>query len=239
MAVDTCDKANTKKEVSSAASRFALVFDFEEVVLPVHQAEFDALRHILESRKVTLTPALYARHALCGEPRQYLPGLLKALGVRTNAVDTMAEEVRMGIHMFLASPEVQANTFVCRLIQVACIRGLSCVLRTRFTEAEVCAMLANKDCALETLPVLTVATDAAKHEPEDGWRTVIKTMQRTPSNIVAVVSSQSNLRAALAVGLRGIAVPDPFTAFQDFSGADCVIDDPSEWESEAFLDRWK
>ncbi len=234
MSADTRDKAKTKVESEPAASRYALVFAVEEVVVPARQAEYEALRHILEARKAQLTPALYTRYALQREPQAYLPELLAALGLRTNSLDTMAEEVRTGINMFLASPEARPTDFSTRLIQAACARGMTCALRTRHTEPEVRNLLAHQEGIPADLPVLTVDTD----EAGPTWQDVVAPLQRTPAHIIAVVSSQTNLQAALAVGLHGLVVPDRFTAFQDFSGADCVIDDPSACDPADILDWW-
>lgn len=239
MVVGVRDKADTQSEADPDASRYALVLDFEEVVVPTQQAEFDALRQVLASRKVEFTPALYVRHALHREPRQYLPKLLAALGVRTNTVDTMADEVQAGIHMYLTSSADEVPGVVQRLIDLARKRGMTCAVRTRYTEDAARGLLSQRTGAPQDLPVLSVEPQTGPTPGISEWRVVSQLLQRTPAHIIAVVSGQPNLQAALAAGMHSIAVPNPFTAFQDFSGADCVIDDPAEWEPEMVLARWK
>lgn len=56
------------------------------------------------------------------------------------------------------------------------------------------------------------------------WRKAARVAGGGTSGFVAVASSESATRAALAAGFRVLAVPDEFTSFQDFSGARGVLE---------------
>ncbi len=42
-------------------------------------------------------------------------------------------------------------------------------------------------------------------------------------------------KAALSAGMRCVVVPDEFTVFQDFSGADVILDLESEFDPDELL----
>ncbi len=56
------------------------------------------------------------------------------------------------------------------------------------------------------------------------WRKAARSAGGSAAGFVALASSESAARSALAAGFRVLAVPDEFTSFQDFSGARGVCD---------------
>jgi beta-phosphoglucomutase-like phosphatase (HAD superfamily) len=52
----------------------------------------------------------------------------------------------------------------------------------------------------------------------------LKPLGSTPHRSIALVTSRPSSHAALAAGMRCAVVPDEYTGFQDFSGADWVAD---------------
>jgi beta-phosphoglucomutase-like phosphatase (HAD superfamily) len=50
-----------------------------------------------------------------------------------------------------------------------------------------------------------------------------------------LVSSNTACKAALAAGLRAVAIPDDFTAHQDFGGADIIVDSASDIDAGEIL----
>jgi beta-phosphoglucomutase-like phosphatase (HAD superfamily) len=69
------------------------------------------------------------------------------------------------------------------------------------------------------------AASADKPYPRaDAWEGLARAMSILPGRCVALATSGDACKAALAAGMRCVAVPDRFTAFHDFSGADLVAD---------------
>ena len=58
----------------------------------------------------------------------------------------------------------------------------------------------------------------------DAWRRLAKRMGVSYMGTLAMASSRHACQAAMVNGMCCIATPDPYTGFQDFSGADFVID---------------
>jgi len=58
----------------------------------------------------------------------------------------------------------------------------------------------------------------------DSWLSLLKAMTVAPRCAVALVDCALACKSALAVGMRCGVVPDRFTNWQDFGGADLVED---------------
>jgi beta-phosphoglucomutase-like phosphatase (HAD superfamily) len=64
-----------------------------------------------------------------------------------------------------------------------------------------------------------------KHLPSsDSWLKLAKSMKVPASCCVVIASSSRACKAALSAGMRCVALPDKFTSFQDFGGADFVLE---------------
>jgi beta-phosphoglucomutase-like phosphatase (HAD superfamily) len=70
----------------------------------------------------------------------------------------------------------------------------------------------------------------------DSWLKILKKYDKEDATLVAVVSSQTACKGALTAGAACIAIPDAFTAFQDFSGAKIVLDSLADANPDELLD---
>ena len=70
----------------------------------------------------------------------------------------------------------------------------------------------------------------------DDWLKMLKQTNKERSTLVAVVSSQVACKGALTAGAACIAVPDEYTAFQDYSGAKMVLDSLADEKPDSILD---
>jgi beta-phosphoglucomutase-like phosphatase (HAD superfamily) len=64
----------------------------------------------------------------------------------------------------------------------------------------------------------------------DSWLSLLKSMAITPRCAIALVDGATACKSALAVGMGCGVVPDCFTAWQSFTGADFVAENASELE---------
>ena len=64
---------------------------------------------------------------------------------------------------------------------------------------------------------------------------IAKAMSKSPRVCIALVSSMASCKSALSAGMRCVALPDAFTSFQDFGGADVVYEHGDEVAIEELL----
>jgi beta-phosphoglucomutase-like phosphatase (HAD superfamily) len=83
--------------------------------------------------------------------------------------------------------------------------------------------------ALNPPPCLYVMKKQADDLPTpDSWLSLLKAMAVFPRCAIALVDSALACKSALAVGMHCCVVPDRFTEWQDFGGADLVAENISE-----------
>jgi beta-phosphoglucomutase-like phosphatase (HAD superfamily) len=75
--------------------------------------------------------------------------------------------------------------------------------------------------------VADAANDENMGPAMEAWREVARRLGSETPRCVAVVSSSPSCKAALAAGMHVVALPDRFTSFEDFSGADYLLEDVS------------
>jgi hypothetical protein len=70
----------------------------------------------------------------------------------------------------------------------------------------------------------------------DHWLRMIKTREQETLPLIAILNSRAACKGALTAGAACIAVPDAYTAFEDFTGAKVVLDSVDEMKPEELLD---
>ena len=235
MSVDAEKKDAPENEV--ARSPYTIVFELEGAALAGRQAEYDTLGSLLKTdKKNGLTPSLFIRHCLNRSPAAYLPGLLDALGAKQNSTKSLIEEIEAGIAMFLASPDTGVNAAVASLLSAGQARDIPAVALTAAKESAARGVLDQLGEPFASASMYRPDPVPPVFPRSDTWLKLLKSIKRTPAACVAIVGSQVAAKSALAAGLRCIAIPDQFTAFQDFSGVSAVIDADTEWDAAELLE---
>ena len=225
------------QEKEAARSPYTIVFELEGAALAGRQAEYDTLVSLLKTdKKNGLTPSLFIRHCLNRSPASYLPGLLDTLGAKQNPTKSLIEEIEAGIAMFMASPEAAANTTVASMLRAGQAREIPAVALTAAKEAAARGVLEQWGDPFASATVYRADPVPPVFPRCDVWLKLLKSIKRSPASCVALVGSQAAAKSALAAGLRCIAIPDSFTAFQDFSGVSAVIDADTDWDAAELLE---
>ena len=82
------------------------------------------------------------------------------------------------------------------------------------------------------LPSVDKAFPRAEH-----WLRMAKAVGRNPKRCLAIVSSMSTTKTALAAMMHAVVVTDEFTEYQDFCGANLVCSDLKEVKPDAFFEE--
>ena len=95
-----------------------------------------------------------------------------------------------------------------------------------------------KKTGLDALGVDLVAMDSIDpiFPRADHWLRILK--QRGQENIplIAIVGSRAACKGALTAGATAIALPDVYTAFEDFTGAKVVLETLGDMPAKELLD---
>ena len=217
-------------------SPYALLYELEGVAVHMRKAEYEALENALSAQKIKLTPILYGKHCLNVPPSQYLPKLFEEVGANKAVSKELMAEIENGMALFLAEAEAVMHPAVGGLIKVAADRHMDIAAMTALKENVARGVLGRWGGLHERTKVGAFESAAKPFPRADTWLKLAKMLNRTARQCIVVCGSQYSAKTALSAGMRCIAVPDEFTAFQDYSGVDAVLDRDDADDVEALLE---
>ena len=207
----------------------AILMELEYIAVQGRQIVFEALRKVLGRKRSEFTVPLFAHYAVHYPYDFSLKNLMTRMsldGSRENLREKIMERVRAG---FLSSDLERREGFSAVLKWTAEHQlrlGALSFLDTATMES-VRDRLGLADVGMKILSIPSATSLRAMLE---GWQSLVRQLGSSLGRSLALVSSAGAYRAALGAGLHCLALPDAFTAFQDFSGADAVLD---RWSTES------
>ncbi len=209
------------------ASDFALLFELEHLAVAGRRATFDLLKSMLGEKKIDFTAASFSRYCLTSAPSRYIPELLEYLQAKKISEEKLMEDLASGLAMFYSSKQAVLQPGLKELLENA-IKNDVLVASLSLLSSESATSLMEKT-GLSELDMEVFAFEENENEKEvcpraDTWMKMAKSMSKDPRRCIALASSAASCKAALSAGMRCLVVPDEFTAFQDFGGAEYVLD---------------
>ena len=232
----TKEEKKTAEPVIRVVSPYALFFELEGPLTGGRRLMFDTLQRLMKKEKLALTETAFARHGLNQPPAQCVKSLIATLDGEGVSEEKMAEAFFSSLRAVADGGMKPASTLI-KLIEAARVHGapsvaLSCL------PAEVAASLAEKTGLTDRGVQVQAFHDAEAAFPTRAiWLEVCQTLTRSPRRCFALVSTALACQTALAADLRVMALPDEFTAFQDFSGAEWVCETPADLSADDVIAR--
>ena len=218
------DNPEQVEETEGMENPYALLFEFENLVLPGRKAAFDVLKSIISDQGGKLDEALFSRFCIDAPLDVAIPNLLEALNAKRASIEKLEEDLNSGVLMHLSSPQATIQDGFKDFASQAAERGMATALMSNFNQDDVEGLLVKhgiKDLAPQ---FFTYNDGKGLLSRADAWLKAAKGLERNPQNCLVFVSSQGACKSALSAGMNCIVVPDAFTSYQDFSGADYVVE---------------
>ncbi|MCS6770963.1 MAG: hypothetical protein NZ740_02925 [Kiritimatiellae bacterium] len=199
----------------------ALLLELEGAVRPLRKTLFEAASSWLASQSIELQQAQFMRCAGCipataAQLAENLPGEIDADALGR----AMFDAVKQGV----ASGAIRLPEGLVKLLDAAAGRGLALAALSGLPDALAREIFAASGLEARGAKLFLFAEEDKVFPRADSWLKVSKQIHQSPRNCIAVGSSQNACKTALSAGMPAIAVPDEFTSFHDFSGADFVIE---------------
>jgi len=214
----------------------ALLIELDYVGVSLRPVEFEAIKRGIEPKGIELTIAAFSRSPLSPDHRTAITDILKASGNKADAIEKAVGELNKSVSSYCAN-EVQQNTALIKLVKSAQDRGVTVFGYSALPASDASILLTK--LGLDDLGVELIMPEEQRETfpRADDWLKMFKIAGVEDKTIVAVVSSQLACKGALTAGASVIAVPDQYTAFQDFSGAAFVLDDLGDVQPDVLLDQ--
>jgi beta-phosphoglucomutase-like phosphatase (HAD superfamily) len=225
----------TKPAEKKVQAREVLFFELEYVAVNGRQLMFDALKHVMKSKDIEVTPALFARYGLSPRPGSAVAAMIQASGRNLTTGDQLtAQAEELVLKAF--SENAVFNADLPAIIKAAQERNIQVAALSAWPEAVARELM--KKTGLDALGVDLVAMDSADpiFPRADHWLRILKQRGQEEIPAIAIVASRAACKGALTAGATCIAVPDAYTAFEDFTGAKLVLDTLGDLSAKELLD---
>lgn len=214
----------------------ALLFELEHAAAGGRQIVFDVMKSALADRGMNLSETEFRRYCVGCPVEESVVALLAAVKKTRLSSDKLAAEVSEGITLSFTGGSAKLDPGMAALLERAradglALGGLSCIETA--AARQFAEKIGFKDGDLTIVSRLGVER---RFPHADAWLLLAKALPVTPTRCLAIVSSGDAAKAAVSAGMKCVAVPDRYTSFQDFGGADFVCDALGKAEVDRILE---
>ncbi|MCF7818648.1 MAG: hypothetical protein K9M54_12290 [Kiritimatiellales bacterium] len=226
---------DVKKNEKKPRATHALIFELEYVAAKKRQVEFEAIQGAVKSKGVELTPVLFSRSGMSPLSRAAITDVLKHAGKKADAIEKAVAEVDKAVLAYCEGA-AELDKGLEKLIKATKEMAIPMFAFTALP-VDVAKKLMDR-LGLSELGVELLIPDEVKASfpRADSWLKMLKKCDKEDATLVAIVSSQTACKGALTAGAACIAVPDEYTAYQDFSGAKMVLESLNDVKPKEILD---
>lgn len=211
-----------------------LFFELETVALPGRKLAFEATAEALKKKDVELTFPMFVKAGLDSAPQYYIPKLMAAGGKAGAGTKLIEDEVSKALLEGLKSAAFDKG--LDKLIAEAQKRDIRVFALSSLPQEEAESLFAAHKLADKGVE-LYLAEEVGEEFPRtETWLTLIRNMELEPRACITLTSSRGACKGALTADMVGIACPDEFTAFDDFSGAHFVLDSIADMKPAEMID---
>mgnify|MGYP001767113781 CR=1 FL=1 len=226
-----------EQQAEGASSKSALIFEMDNVALGARRIRYEVLAGILKEQGIGLTPILFSRYCLHPCPSVYMPAFLAAMKYTAATPEQVVERLINETTSRLMQKTTVISDGLIKWMDAALARGaaLACASMLPLASAEgVAAHLGFDRWGVKVFS----GSPADKGFPHaENWLRMAKAIGRNPKRCLAIVSSMSTTKTALAAMMHVAVVTDEFTEFQDFCGANLVCADLKEVKADEFFEE--
>lgn len=204
----------------------ALVFEFDYLVAQLREAYLEIFKSIFDDQD--LQPLHVSRYTLSLPPAKAIEQLQTALGIKKGTPKKLADELMSGVKMHLESGNIQVSDALRNVIVQARERNMPVYAFTALPEDPRDALGDRLDLSGLGIEYVPYGTQLEPYPRADAWLKLCKDHNLLAPTSLALTTSKTATKAAMTAGVHCVAIPDRFTAFEDFSGCQAVVDSPND-----------
>ena len=206
----------------------AILIELENIAVQGRRLMYEALSDILEKKGAKMKPFLFSRFCLYSSSKKYLPDLLKAVGKERLSADKMAEEVDAAIAAAFSRPGLKLPADLKKSLKALAEKGFVVGALCCLPKAVAQSLATNLGLEAMGVRMLAGFNEQTPYPGVEAWLKLAKISNVQPFRTVVVATSSLSCKAALAARMKSIAIPDSFTIFEDFCGADYLVNSLDE-----------
>ena len=220
--------AGSGRSSGGAVQQRALILELEYVAADLHRFLYEELSKRLKAAGAELGAEDFARLLFTQPLEELIVALPKRLKADALEGQALLDAVHQALDEACAGGKIPLRTEMLPLLDYAMAQGFKIIAVTALKQASSRALIAKTALTQYSMEVFTFNGENKAAAGADVWLQVSKKCGLQPRRCLAITGSSETCKAALTAGMCCIAVPDEFTGFQDFSGADLILDDLKE-----------
>lgn len=225
----------TQSQPHVPAPVYAVVFQLEDIAVIGRKIAYEVLKKALGEQKIDLSIPVFSRYCLNSTPQTYIPAMMEPLGIRKISAEKLVDHVVSAIAEQASASSIKLNPGLSKILQLAHERNFVIGVISTWTE-EVCQALLAKLGLSDLGARLFSFKDVNKVFPSaDIWLKTAKAIGIKPRRCLVVGANMAACKSAMSADLRCVAVPDEFTSFQDYSGADLILENLEEMTAKEIV----
>lgn len=207
----------------SQAPATGIVLELEYMLFPGRQLTYKAFNAVLKDNQVALEQAAFARYCSQRSVEKSLQDALAAIDKKSLATDSAAAKIKKQFEAALHQSACQPSSEILSFLKKAEEKNINVGLLSFLPEESARQLMARVPLS-QAAYLHVMQKEAVDFPTSDSWLSLLKAMKITPRCAVALVDGATACKSALAVGMSCVVVPNQFTAWQAFTGADIVCD---------------
>jgi beta-phosphoglucomutase-like phosphatase (HAD superfamily) len=219
-------KSRGRTTEAFSVRRTGLLFEFDNLVVCGRKIFRDALHDVLKNREISLDPSLFMRFCLRRSILDCPSALLDAIARKKPRIskEKVAQEIKAEIVRRLLNGRFSLDPEMGKILDVAAGTKMSVGALTCLPMDIAEPLQRSLGLQLRGTTVLSASACEREFPTADCWLKLAKTLTLPASRCIVLATSAYSCKSALVAGMSCVAVPDAFTAWEDFSGADSVME---------------
>ena len=219
------------------AVQCALLFELENIPVPGRKVMYDVLKSVLGDKGIDLTPVLFSRYCMHASVEVFLPELFEAMGKKSAPDAKLLSDIAQGVKMSLLDGSIKLRSEVKAVIDQAAAADVPIGALTSLDPDTAAQLMKKLGFDQSGVELMSIPVSDRDFPTADAWLKIAKQMGTKSQLCMVYASSATACKAGLSAGMRCVAVPDRFTSFQDFGGADFVVEgDDTDWHFPELLE---
>jgi beta-phosphoglucomutase-like phosphatase (HAD superfamily) len=199
----------------------AILFELENISFDGRDVMYGVIEKTLAAKGIVIKPFTFSRYALNVSLTQFIETIIEVNKKRLDATKLVTEiEGKLGKALLKKASD--ANGDLKKMIKMANKNDVAVGALSVLEDATAKELL-EKLGAGEVAENLLCSNhrDRCCHSA-DAWLKLAKNMTVPASKCLVLATCRASCKSALKAGMRCVVLPDDFTSFQDFGGADMV-----------------
>ena len=202
----------------------AVLFELDNVAVDGRKIAFNVMKEILADKGVKITLPMFSRYGITSSLKKSMGKLLESLGKGRLSNEKLAADIVAGVQAAFLNEPLTVAPGVKQIVKRATAEGVAVGVLSCLDRHTAQHLMTKLQLDEGVSAVLAADGEERIRFSVEAWRKLARALSVSPGACVVLATCSASSQAAIAAGMRCVAIPDLYTSFQDFGGADYVVD---------------